>query len=123
MVFCYIRILQTIFKSQTNRRHRTTGLAFFLVATFFICWAPYNILHFLKVLPLKQIWLPSEGLTYIYAINICRLLAFTRCSLNPVIYGLFGLKFRKSAWEIFQRRATLNSEQIGIGERQSDSCV
>ncbi|KAF4078529.1 hypothetical protein AMELA_G00200280 [Ameiurus melas] len=30
MAFCYIRILQTIFKSPTNQRHRTTGLAFFL---------------------------------------------------------------------------------------------
>ncbi|XP_017341876.1 chemokine XC receptor 1 [Ictalurus punctatus] len=117
MAFCYIRILQTIFKSLTNRRHRTTGLAFFLVATFFICWAPYNIMNFLMTLTELQ------NLKYIYAFYICTLLASTQCCLYPVIYGLFGLKFRKSAWEIFQRRATLNSEQIGIGERQSDSCV
>lgn len=43
-----------------------------------------------------------------YIIYICDHLTYTRCCLNPVIYGLFGLIFRKTARKIFQRRATLN---------------
>ncbi|XP_017341805.1 chemokine XC receptor 1 [Ictalurus punctatus] len=125
MAFCYIRILQTIFKSPTNRRHRTTGLAFFLVATFFICWAPYNIMNFLYVLIHHEIKFITqcEDLRLQYASYICQLLAFTRCCLNPVIYGLFGLKFHKTAREIFQRRATLNLAQMRMVDCHSDSCV
>ncbi|XP_053499552.1 chemokine XC receptor 1-like [Ictalurus furcatus] len=109
MAFCYIRILQTIFKSPTNRRHRTTGLAFFLVATFFICWAPFTIMSFLETLTQQQTWFPSQVLKYIYAIYICKLLSLIQCCLNPMIYGLFGLIFRKTVLEIFRRRATSNS--------------
>ncbi|XP_034167709.2 chemokine XC receptor 1-like [Pangasianodon hypophthalmus] len=122
MGFCYIRILQTIFKSPTNHKHRTAGLAFFLVATFFICWAPYNIVNFLDTLTYYPIQFSTEVLKHLnYAMYICHLLAFTRCCLNPVIYGLFGVKFRKAVREIFHRQAPLNSAQIRIEECHSDS--
>ncbi|XP_058265720.1 chemokine XC receptor 1-like [Hemibagrus wyckioides] len=117
MGFCYIRILQTILKSATNQnqRHRTTGLAFFLAATFFICWAPYNIMTFMHTLNLPYIS-PLNLKHFLFAFYICRLLAFSRC-LNPVIYCLFGLKFRQTAREILQRRAT--SAETQTEERHS----
>ncbi|XP_058265721.1 chemokine XC receptor 1-like [Hemibagrus wyckioides] len=122
MGFCYIRILQTILKSPTNQnqRLRTTGLAFFLVALFFICWAPYNIMKFLYTLIYYQIW--SLNLDrFFYAYYICRLLAFSRCCLNPVIYGLCDVIFHKTEREILQRQATFNSAEMETQEHNSDS--
>ncbi|XP_026776403.3 chemokine XC receptor 1-like [Pangasianodon hypophthalmus] len=122
MAFCYIRILQTIFKSPTNQKHRTTALAFFLVATFFICWAPYNIVNFIWLLD-YQIGFYNQVLEHLYyAKYICGLLAATQCCLNPVIYGLFGVKFRKTVREIFQRRA-FNFAQMRMVELHSGSFV
>ncbi|XP_058265728.1 chemokine XC receptor 1-like [Hemibagrus wyckioides] len=120
--FCYIRILQTILKSPTNQnqRHRTTGLTFLLVASFFICWAPYNIMKFLYTLIYYQIW--SLNLDHFFnAYYICRLLAFSHCCLNPVIYGLSDLKFHETEREILQRRATFNSAGIETQEHLSSS--
>ncbi|KAF7696240.1 chemokine XC receptor 1-like [Silurus meridionalis] len=108
MAVLYIKILQNIFKSTTNQGHRTTGLVFTLVATYFVFWAPYIILHFLAILNHHQVrfYIPVEYFND--AIYICYVLSFTRCCLNPLIYGLFGLRFRKTARNIFLRRA--NSE-------------
>ncbi|KAK2824967.1 hypothetical protein Q7C36_018894 [Tachysurus vachellii] len=114
MAFCYLKILRTIFKSPTNQNHghRATGLAFFLVVTFFICWAPYNIMSFMHTVH----YFSSFNLEHFhYAFDICRLLAFSHCCFNPVIYGLFGLKFRETARQNLQRQATLNSVETGTG--------
>ncbi|XP_060792776.1 chemokine XC receptor 1-like [Neoarius graeffei] len=115
MGFCYIRILQTIFKSPTNQRHRITGLAFFLVATYFIFWAPFNIMLFLDILRYHQM-ITYNMEHFSYAWEICRFLAYTRCCLNPVIYGLFGIKYRKEMREIFEREVIPNSAEMGTTE-------
>ncbi|GAA6100265.1 chemokine XC receptor 1-like [Tachysurus ichikawai] len=87
MAFCYIKILRTILKSPTNQnhRHRATGLAFFLVVTFFICWAPYNIVSFMHTVRYFSSFNLYE-LHFHYAFDIFRLLAFSRCCVNPVIW-------------------------------------
>ncbi|XP_066528390.1 chemokine XC receptor 1-like [Hoplias malabaricus] len=45
--FCYIRILQTVFSTRAQRRHKTIKLIFCIVFVFFFSWAPYNIVIFL----------------------------------------------------------------------------
>lgn len=96
MAFCYIRIVQTIFKSPTNQKHRTTGLIFLLVHTFFIWCAPYNIVRFQRTLSYFQIKASVQVINdFKYAYDICRLLAYTWCCLNSVVYGLFGVIFQK----------------------------
>ncbi|XP_053339288.1 chemokine XC receptor 1-like [Clarias gariepinus] len=113
----YIKILRVIFKLSTNPRHRTTGLAFILVVMFFICWAPYNIVNFLETLTYYQIMRSMEFKERLnYANYICHLLVFIRCCLNPVIYALFGLKYRKSVREIYLRRAPVHSARMETGE-------
>ncbi|KAM9446057.1 chemokine XC receptor 1-like [Clarias gariepinus] len=120
MSFCYIRILHNIFKSTTNQRHRTAGLAFILVSVFFICWAPFNIMIFLYTLPYDHIVLSSH---FWYATYICHFLASSRCCVNPVIYGLLGLKFRETVREILERRGAFSSSQVTMVKLHSESCV
>ncbi|KAI5609167.1 chemokine XC receptor 1 [Silurus asotus] len=114
MFFFYIRILQTILMSPTNQRHTTTRLAFILVVTYFICCAPYTIVNILVILEYDESFLfrYCKGLGLPYVVYICQLLAFSHCCFNPLIYGLFSVKFRLTVREIFQRRATLNSAQM-----------
>ncbi|KAI5096074.1 chemokine XC receptor 1 [Silurus meridionalis] len=108
MGFCYIRILPTV-KFPGNHSNITTGLAFVLVTTFFICWAPYNTLNLLYILDYHQIWIYTNEKHLINGTYICFILAFTRCCLNPVIYGLFGLESGKRE----EKRAASETAPVG----------
>ncbi|XP_046724745.1 chemokine XC receptor 1-like [Silurus meridionalis] len=119
--FCYISILRTIFKSPKDQRHTFSGLDIILVATYFICWAPYNILNFLYILDYHQITAFSNDKHLNYGIYISYILALPRCCLNPVSYGLSRLKLCKTVREIFQRQVASNPAQMGIEDCHSDS--
>ncbi|XP_066528389.1 chemokine XC receptor 1-like [Hoplias malabaricus] len=97
MAFCYIRIVQTVLKSRTKKKHRTIKLIFCIVAVFFFGWAPYNIVLFLQSLVYYGIGTftdcnVSDHLDY--ALYVFKLLAFSHCCLNPVFYVFVGVKFR-----------------------------
>lgn len=122
--FCYTRILRSIRKSPEGRTHRITALAFVLVAAFFICWAPFNIMIFLNTLAYDQIKRFTQDLEDFYhASYICHVLGFTRCCFNPVIYGLFGVTFRATVREILQRRSHFTAAQTRMAEQHLRSCV
>ncbi|XP_060793662.1 chemokine XC receptor 1-like [Neoarius graeffei] len=106
MGFCYIRILQTIFKARTNKRHRTIRLIFCIVIVFFLGWGPYNLVIFLQTLtPLNVEFFTICEVTHHldYAENVSKLLAFSHCCLNPVFYVFVGVKFRNYLKEILQK--------------------
>ncbi|XP_036448019.1 chemokine XC receptor 1-like [Colossoma macropomum] len=106
MDFCYVRILQTIFKCRKNKRHRTIRLIFCIVAVFFVGWAPYNIVIFLHTLTEHQMenFTVCDVSTHLdYALYVCQLLAFSHCCLNPVFYVFVGVKFRNHLKMILQR--------------------
>ncbi|XP_012625865.2 chemokine XC receptor 1 [Microcebus murinus] len=95
ILFCYARILGTLFRSRCRRRHRTVRLIFAVVAAYFLSWAPYNAVLFLRTLPhfgLLQTCEASRQLEY--AVHVCRNLAFSHCCFNPVLYVFVGVKFR-----------------------------
>ncbi|XP_056097210.1 chemokine XC receptor 1-like [Rhinichthys klamathensis goyatoka] len=78
MGFCYGRMLQTITKSRTNKKHKTVRLIFCIALVFFIGWAPYNIVMFLKSLTDQKIQ------------------AFTVCAENSSFYqAAKALSFEK----------------------------
>ncbi|XP_066528810.1 chemokine XC receptor 1-like [Hoplias malabaricus] len=97
MAFCYIRIVQTVLKSQTKKKHRTIKLIFCIVAVFFFGWAPYNIVIFLQSLAYYGIenftdCNVSDNLDY--SLYVFKFLAFSHCCLNPVFYAFAGKNFR-----------------------------
>ncbi|XP_067303272.1 chemokine XC receptor 1-like [Pseudorasbora parva] len=86
MGFCCGRMLWTITKSRTNKRHKTVRLTFVIVLVFFVGWAPYNIVMFLKSLTDQNIKPFTDcpvSIRLDYAYYACRMLAFTHCCLNP----------------------------------------
>ncbi|XP_030642578.1 chemokine XC receptor 1-like [Chanos chanos] len=106
MGFCYVNILRVVLKSRTNKRHRTIRLIFTIVMVFFIGWAPYNIVLFLKTLSDQQVLgLNDCGVSNAldYALFACRVLAFSHCCLNPVFYAFVGVKFRNHLMVILNK--------------------
>ncbi|XP_037396897.1 chemokine XC receptor 1-like [Pygocentrus nattereri] len=109
MGFCYIRIILTIPKSQRNNRNRTRRLIFSIVVLFFICWAPYNIVMFLKTC---DVFIQIDS-----AFVVCQLLAFSHCCFNPVLYVFVDVKFRNNLKMLLQKmfvRCRLSSTVYSI---------
>ncbi|XP_036616390.1 chemokine XC receptor 1 [Trichosurus vulpecula] len=95
ILFCYIQILRTLFRSHSRRRHRTVRLIFTIVGVYFLSWAPYNVLLFLQTLQRLGIFQSCEVIKQIeYSVQICKEIAFAHCCFNPVLYVFVGIKFR-----------------------------
>ncbi|XP_036448115.1 LOW QUALITY PROTEIN: chemokine XC receptor 1-like [Colossoma macropomum] len=106
MGFCYIRIIQTILRSQTNNRHRTRRLIFCIVVVFFVGWAPYNIVIFLRTYTdhrIKSLTECDVSSPLEYVFYVCKLLAFSHCFINPVLYVFVGVKFRNHLRKLLQK--------------------
>ncbi|XP_071200797.1 chemokine XC receptor 1-like [Salvelinus alpinus] len=119
MGFCYVRILRTIFKSRSHTRNRTMNLIFSIVAVFFLGWAPYNVVIFLRLLTDYSVAPFNDcevSVKLDYAFYVCRLIAFSHCCLNPVFYAFVGIKFRNHLKVVLQklcwRQSTIDSQQI-----------
>ncbi|XP_007531515.2 chemokine XC receptor 1 [Erinaceus europaeus] len=104
ILFCYMEILRTLFRSPARRRHRTVRLIFAIVAAYFLSWAPYNLVMFLQTLlklGLVQGCRAKRRLDY--AVLVCRCVAFSHCCVNPVLYVFVGIKFRRHLKSLLRR--------------------
>ncbi|XP_056305879.1 chemokine XC receptor 1 [Danio aesculapii] len=98
MGFCHARMFRIITQSRTRRRRKTINLIFCIGIVLFIGWAPYNIVMLLKTLQdyaLSPFLVCSVSIHLDYAFYASRLLAFSHCCLNPVLYTLIGERFQK----------------------------
>lgn len=86
IVFCYSAILKTVLQSRNRKRHRTVVVVLCIVAAFFICWGPYNMLIFIEPWYRPKGCDATERLEIAY--NICRIFAFSHCCMNPLLYML-----------------------------------
>ena len=104
ILFCYVEILRTLFRSRSKRRHRTVRLIFTIVAAYFLSWAPYNLILFLQtLLKLGVIQSCEVSQQLDYALLICRNVAFSHCCFNPVLYVFVGVKFRRHLKSLLRR--------------------
>jgi XC chemokine receptor 1 len=91
--FCYAQILCRLMHSRAQRRrHRTLKLISTLVMVFFVGWAPYNVLIFLR--SVREIKDCEDYKRLGYAFYISRMLAYSHCCLNPVFYVFVGVKYK-----------------------------
>ncbi|KAM9459212.1 chemokine XC receptor 1-like [Salvelinus alpinus] len=116
---CYSQILVRLLRPRVRvrrqrsggyrRSQRTARLVFGLVLVFFVGWAPYNVVIFLRTLVYKSqdggdagsaessttLWQEcGTSNTLDYSFYVTRLLAFSYCCLNPLFYVFVGVKFR-----------------------------
>ncbi|KAM5292513.1 chemokine XC receptor 1 [Ctenodactylus gundi] len=96
IVFCYVRILRTLFRSRSRRRHRTVRLIFTVVVVYFLSWAPYNLILFLDTLLNVGVIQSCEAIQQLqFVMPVTKNLAFSHCCFNPVLYVFVGVKFRR----------------------------
>ncbi|XP_037538268.1 chemokine XC receptor 1-like [Nematolebias whitei] len=120
--FCYFQILcRLLLPPAQRRRNKTVKLIFTLMIVFFVGWGPYNLVIFLKSLPLEsQHTLNSSLMSELcktktdlnYAFYISRLLAFSHCCLNPVFYVFMGVKFKTHLKKMLRSCGHNNSSNI-----------
>ncbi|XP_040851024.1 chemokine XC receptor 1 [Ochotona curzoniae] len=112
ILFCYIQILRTLFRSPSKRRHRTVRLIFTIVTAYFLSWAPYNLIMFLKtLLKIGVIKSCQVSQQLDLAELISRYVAFSHCCINPVLYVFVGIKFRRHLNTLL-RQFSLSQQQI-----------
>nr|XP_057928197.1 chemokine (C motif) receptor 1a, duplicate 1 [Doryrhamphus excisus] len=116
MAFCYCKILHKITRSRSHVKNRAVKLVFCIVAVFYLGWVPYNVVIFLRLLSYNLIPPFEEcniSIHIDYAFYVCRLLAFSHCCLNPVLYALVGVKFRGHLKTMFRRTSLSETTQQG----------
>lgn len=86
IIFCYSAILKTVLQTSNRKRHRTVIVVLSIVAVFFLCWGPYNIVLFLNFLYKPNGCKEIKGLYITF--HISRILAFSHCCMNPLLYML-----------------------------------
>ncbi|XP_030623486.1 C-C chemokine receptor type 3-like [Chanos chanos] len=88
VLYCYIRIVLTVISSRISGKWRTVRLIFVIVALFFACWMPYNI-----VLLIKDHYSSCDSMIQ-YAQYITRNIAHLYFCINPVFYAFMARKFQ-----------------------------
>lgn len=119
IVFCYSAILKKVLQSTNRKRNRTVVVVLCIVAAFFICWGPYNVLLFLKPLYKPVACDAKERLSIAY--GICQILAFSHCCMNPLLYML-SQKLRKHLLHLLscEKERTRNNQPTTNGQ---STCV
>uniref|UniRef100_A0A3B3VDG5 X-C motif chemokine receptor 1 n=1 Tax=Poecilia latipinna TaxID=48699 RepID=A0A3B3VDG5_9TELE len=119
-VFCYSQIIYRLLRpTAQRRRNKTVKLIFVLMVVFFLGWAPYNVVMFLRSFAygnppntsddseIKAIC--EQHIIMEYAISITRLPAFSHCCLNPVFYVFAGVKFKTHLKKLLQNLGHRNN--------------
>ncbi|XP_039768911.1 chemokine XC receptor 1 isoform X2 [Ornithorhynchus anatinus] len=118
------KILRTLVRSRSRRRHRTVRLIFAIVMAYFLSWGPYNVLVFLETLVRFHI-IPSCSLykQLEYALHISREIAFSHCCFNPVLYVFVGIKFRRHLKSLCYRFGPCRHSPPGGSSRSTSQAV
>ncbi|XP_052000423.1 C-X-C chemokine receptor type 3-2-like [Xyrauchen texanus] len=97
MLYCYIRIFKELCHTSTRRqKRRSLRLIISLVVVFVVSWAPYNILRMTDSLKTLGVIANTCGLNKVLDVGILvtESMGLAHCALNPLLYGLVGVKFR-----------------------------
>ncbi|XP_041096706.1 chemokine XC receptor 1-like [Polyodon spathula] len=98
IMYCYCRIIMTVVACRTKTKYNVIKFIFSIVVTFFVCWAPYNIILFLRSLHelgVAQLMGCDLEKKMNYSLYICRNIAYFHCCLNP-LFHLFVQKLRRN---------------------------
>uniref|UniRef100_A0A3Q3X4U3 G-protein coupled receptors family 1 profile domain-containing protein n=1 Tax=Mola mola TaxID=94237 RepID=A0A3Q3X4U3_MOLML len=97
MLYCYIRIFRSLCNASRRQKRKSLRLIVTLVSVFVLCWAPYNC--FQLVDSLHRLDVMTGGCQFGRVVDMGILIAesvgLLHCTLNPLLYGFVGVKFRR----------------------------
>ncbi|XP_048007717.1 C-X-C chemokine receptor type 3-2 [Megalobrama amblycephala] len=97
MLYCYLRIFKALCHATRRQKRRSLRLIVSLVIVFVVSWAPYNALRLTDSLQMFGVIVKSCALNRVLDVGILvtESLGLAHCALNPLLYGLVGVKFRR----------------------------
>ncbi|KAG7526887.1 chemokine XC receptor 1-like [Solea senegalensis] len=108
IVFCYCAILKTVLQCSNRKKYRTVVVVFCIVAAFFICWGPYNVMVLFDGFETYEKCNVQQSFHIAY--HICLILAYSHCCMNPLLY-LLSQKLRKHLLHILPCQVLRNKEE------------
>uniref|UniRef100_A0A3Q3J2Z7 G-protein coupled receptors family 1 profile domain-containing protein n=1 Tax=Monopterus albus TaxID=43700 RepID=A0A3Q3J2Z7_MONAL len=119
IVSCYAVIVHRLRRSRTlaSQSSRSFKIIAAVIATFFLCWAPYHIMGLIEMVNHTAVH-PSETLHHVTTIGvpIATSLAFLNSCLNPLLYVFMGQDFKDKV-----RKSILNVLENAFQEEVSRS--
>ncbi|NXC07103.1 C3AR protein, partial [Orthonyx spaldingii] len=101
MAVCYALI---VFRTRANQYHkphnRMLRTIVFVVAAFFICWAPYHVVGILSIVPSLETGLMESLILWDH---LSTALAYANSCINPLLYVFVGRDFRAKVQQSMQR--------------------
>ncbi|XP_046539695.1 N-formyl peptide receptor 2-like isoform X2 [Equus quagga] len=95
VAICYGLIAAKMHKKAMIKSNRTLRVLTAVVASFFLCWFPFQLFALLGTVWIKEIYFEGKHKIIILLINLTSSLAFFNSCLNPILYVFVGRDFRK----------------------------
>ncbi|XP_077084061.1 type-1 angiotensin II receptor B [Siphateles boraxobius] len=132
---CYCLIGRALLKARDIQRNsRSNGdevlsMLAAAVLSFFLCWAPHQILNFMDMFLLLKVITNCDVIEIIdtgMPFTIC--IAFFNSCMNPILYGFVGKNFRKNLLKLLRcsstsvaSHPTLSSKMSSLSYRATES--
>lgn len=120
MGVCYGWTVMTLFHARNQQKHKAMRVILAVVLAFILCWLPYNITNLVDTL-IKGGSIEVHTCDTQYNVNmiknVTRVLAFTHCAVNPVLYAFIGQKFRNQLLDTLYQ-CGLISKRLHISYRK-----
>lgn len=109
IIYCYVRIAVTVISSTLASKFKIVRLIFFIVALFFLCWTPFNV-----VLLLDDADVCEESQKRGYVIQITRNLAHLYFCISPILYTFVGRKFQNHFKQMLVKRFPALKKHVSV---------
>ncbi|XP_054903909.1 C-X-C chemokine receptor type 3-like [Poeciliopsis prolifica] len=104
LIFCYTCILlQLQCGSRSLQKQRAFKVIISVVAVFFVCWTPFNIVLLADTIQTSNNTETCDTTSSLgKAMTVTLSLGYLHCSLNPILYAFVGVKFRRQLLNILK---------------------
>ncbi|KAF7215057.1 C-X-C chemokine receptor type 1 [Nothobranchius furzeri] len=123
MVVCYGWTLVTLFHSRNQHKHKAMRVILAVVLAFILCWLPYNITELVDTL-MRGGSLNEKSCETRYRVGmtleVTKVLAYTHCALNPVLYAFIGEKFWNQLLSALYKHGLL-SKRLWVAYRKGSA--
>ncbi|XP_008581917.1 PREDICTED: fMet-Leu-Phe receptor, partial [Galeopterus variegatus] len=94
VAICYGLIATKIYRQGLIKSSRPLRVLSFVVAAFFVCWFPYQVVALISTIRIKEL-LGGMSKEFRILVDVTSALAFLNSCLNPILYVFMGQDFRE----------------------------